>query len=371
MKIGIITWFRHENYGTVLQAIALQKYLRKNGYSVELVDFHIQDEIQLKKKNNSNFIQKNYYYLSRIIFHLWKRTHKKELQEKSCNFQKIIQDHCIITKEIKKEEEYIELCNKYDCLIFGSDQIWNPNWYHPFYFANYDAIHTDLIAYAASFGVSSIPSKLKPVYQKALSRFKSIGLREEKGCELVSQISDKKPQMVVDPTMLLSSSEWEQLEHARLMKEKYIVCYFLSDNFSHWRAAKKFAKKKHLPLVIIPQGGFSYISSKYVITNCGIEDFLSLIHNAEYVITDSFHGTVFSIIYQKPFYTFERHSPTSPFSQNSRIDNLLKLAGASKYLIKYNSSTIHELDIIDYHTVSKNIEKHIKRSKEYLRDSLK
>ena len=372
MKIGIITWFKYENYGTILQAIALQRYLRNNKFEVELVNFDIDDTINLKKSNKEKITKRIYYKIAKEIYFFEKKKHKEEFNKKTYDFKNIIEKNCKIRKKKKNEEDYIGLCNNYDILIFGSDQIWNPNWYNPFYYGNYKKITTKLIAYAPSFGVNEIPEDKKQKIKEALKRFDNIALREEQGCNIVKGLLDVETDIVVDPTLLLSEKDWEILEEdLEETKEKYILCYFLSDNPYHWRAAKKFAKKKKMKLIIIPHDGFSYIESKYVVRGCNVGNFLSLIHNAQYVITDSFHAIVFSIIYNKKFIVFERHNPNSKFAQNSRIYNFLKLTDTEKCLVKYNTSEIKESQSLKYNKESNNISALIEKSKKYLEENLK
>lgn len=372
MNIGIVTWFRHENYGTILQAIALQRYLRNEGYNVELINFTLPDGVNIKKNKGKKIREIAYYYANRVIYHLYKIIYKSYFIKKSETFKQIVKNNCVITKEITSEKEYIDICNGYDLIIFGSDQIWNPNWYHPFYFGNYNEIKTKLVSYAPSFGVNEIDEEKKAEIRKALSRFTYITTREENGCKIIKNLIDKESQVVVDPTFLLNCDDWSKLEIPVSLPEKdYILCYFLSDNKNHWKAAKRFAKKKGMKLVIVPNEGFSYISSTRVIKDCSVSNFLYLIHNAKYVLTDSFHGTVFSIIYNKQFYIFERHSPSNELSQNSRIYNLLNIIGQSTNLIKYASDNIYKELNLDYSIINENINKKILESKEILNNLIK
>ena len=370
MKIGIVTWFRHENFGTALQAIALQKFLRNNGYEVELINFHVYDGYKANKKIKATY--KVYHFLSRVIYHCEKIRYRKLFEKKSKKFKQIIIDNCNISKEIHSDKEYIELCNNYDFIIFGSDQIWNPNWYHPYYYANFDKIHTTLIAYAPSFGVKELlPDKIENI-KNALERFGNIALREEQGCKIVENILNKSVSTVLDPTFLLEKAEWEKFEEKiDIESEKYLLCYFLSDNSRHWKAAKEYARRKKLKLVIIPKDGFSYIKSKNVIRDCSVGNFISLIKNAEFIITDSFHGSIFSIIFNKQFILFERHNPNDIDEQNSRLYNLLDIIDEKKHLMKYNTMVIEKVDEIKYEKVNKIINEKINNSKEYLLKSLK
>ena len=222
MKIGIITWFKYENYGTILQAIALQRYLRNNKFEVELVNFDIDDTINLKKSNKEKITKRIYYKIAKEIYFFEKKKHKEEFNKKTYDFKNIIEKNCKISKMVKNEEDYIGLCNNYDILIFGSDQIWNPNWYNPFYYGNYKKITTKLIAYAPSFGVNEIPEDKEDKNKKDFKVIvhyvdKSTGkkittdvviegrtgedyltkVKELKGYELISKSSNYKGQMTV------------------------------------------------------------------------------------------------------------------------------------------------------------------------------
>lgn len=283
-------------------------------------------------------------------------------------FKNIVDENCDISNKINNVEEYIKICNEKDIVIFGSDQIWNPNWYHPFYFGNYEQIKTKLIAYAPSFGVSEI-SNNREIIKKAISRFSSIRLREESGCHIAEKMLNKKINLVVDPTLLLDSKEWDELiEPTEMNVKNYVLCYMLSDNFNHWNAIKSFAKKNNKQLVIIPHDGYSYIQSNNVVRDCSVGNFLYLIKNADYVITDSFHGSVFSIIYNKDFCVFERHNPKDRTAQNSRIYNLLKIAKAEECLVNYNCNKINK--IIKNQNYYNNLQYLIYESKKYLKESI-
>lgn len=366
MKIGVVTWFKYNNYGTKLQALALQIFLKKKGFSPELLNFELPDSAN--KKNEFSF----YNLFGRILKKIIRLTNYKNINQKENNMSNIISNNCDISRFIHNENDYINLCNSYDYLIFGSDQIWNPNWFHSFYYADYDSIKTKRIAYAPSIGVKSIPDILQPKYKKALSRFISIGMREKNGCNLISNLINKRVDEVLDPVFLLSKDEWRKYESNSLnINHPYILCYMLTDNKKYWKAIKKYSKKIKKELVIIPVGGYSYISSKNVVDNCGIGDFIKLFDNCDEVITDSFHGTVFSLIFNKNFSVLERHNPSLSSSENDRIINILRLMGLEKRKVSYNSSYIPILGKIDYKKVNSIIEKNVKLSKNYLDKALR
>lgn len=368
MKIGIVTWFRHQNYGTILQALALQKYLRSNVNDVQLLNFQLLDGVRIKNTDGMRLFEKFYYYFGRVIYHIIKKTNYNFFEKKSLKLKKVIDDNCVLTEHIVDNDNYVSICNSFDCLFFGSDQIWNPNWYHPFYFGNVTGIKTKLVAYAPSFGVENIPKDLENTYKCALEKFSYISSREESGKKIVEKYTDLTSEVVVDPTMLLSKREWEYFEETINIKpKKYILCYLLSDNYNHWKAIKKYAKKNMLDIVIIPQGGYSFIKSKNVIKDCSVGNFLHLIRNAEIVITDSFHACIFSIIYNKQFLVFERKNPNDKRSQNSRIYNLLDTYELNDCLIKYNSKVIINKADINYTIINNKLCKKIQESKDFIK----
>lgn len=366
MKIGIITWFRYENYGTKLQAYALQQFLKTHGYDVSLINFKL-DDTPKNQKNKFSIRGKIKGFLNKvdkIVFY-------KSYKDRKYKFEKFITNNCVLTKFINNEKEYIQVCNSFDVLIFGSDQIWNPNWYNNFYYANYDEIKTKRLAYAPSFGISkdNIKDYNYNEISKALSRFYKIFVREKSGSEIVRTLINKDSKVVVDPTMLLSSEQWEKISNNNLNpKDKYILCYFLSDNSNYFKAVKKYANNRKI--IYIPKYGFTLASFNSKMKTTSVENFLSLIKNADCVLTDSFHGTIFSIIFRKNFYVFERHNPTSKESQNSRIYNLLNMFSLNSRMISYNSNTIQEHTSIDYNSINKKIEKIINDSKEELLNTL-
>jgi hypothetical protein len=207
----------------------------------------------------------------------------------------------------------------------------------------------------------------------SLPRFNfKLGKREESGKKIIKKILNKEVDMVMDPTFLLDSVDWEFYEQPiDYIKEKYILCYLLTDNRKHWKAIIQFAKHENKELIIIPVGGYSYVKSRNVIKNCSVGNFLYLIKNADVVITDSFHATVFSTIYRKNFLVFERHNPNTIESQNSRIYNLLNCLGAEQCLLSYNTKKINKMFNINYSKIESKLNKEIKKSKDYLKNVLK
>ena len=369
MKIGIITWFTGPNYGTNLQAIALQYYLRSRGNEVNLINYEV-PAVNVTKDKKS-FIRKVLYQPKKYAIKFAMNRYKYQIAERDRKLRNSITTKCILTPEIKTIDELIKICNEFDLLICGSDQIWNPNWYDKFYFADYTGITATRISYAPSMGVNAIPDSVVAEIQHGLKQFKAVSVREEKAAELLAPYLEDKPQVVVDPTLLLTSKEWLDIFPDDCCKgNDYVFAFFLNDEKKHIEATKKFAKRLNYKLILVPYKGATYLQKADIRADAGLEDMLNLIRNAKYVITDSFHITVFSIIHRKQFYTFQRFKEDEFTSQNVRVTNLLNMVDLSERLIPYLSTKIDMLDDINYdgHIEKLNIE--IKKSKEFLKNSI-
>lgn len=369
MKIGIITWFRYENYGTKLQAIALQSYLRRRGHDVQLIDFPVPDPPRPKKKKK--FLSRVYGRLSYETLQYAHKRYSDRFTLKSRRMEQVINEQCIVTDPIKTDEDYINTCNRFELIICGSDQIWNPNWYHPYYYADFPEIKVKKISYAPSIGISEIPEEKKIPIKASLKSFFMITVRENRAAILLEPIIGYKPQKVLDPTMLLTKQQWMDMFGLK-MKEKqgYVLCYFLSDNINHWKAARRFAKEKHMTIGIIPQMGFSYFYKGTKYMDAGVKEFLDLILNADYILTDSFHGTVFSLLFEKEVYTFKRFKDDQYFSQNDRVRELAEEFKIKDHLLKYNTRRITGVLPINYTEVGHSLDRLRERSETILNNGI-
>lgn len=319
MKLGIVTINDFGNYGNRLQAYALQYFLRKlnNDIDVETIYFSKDKYILHNSIINSKFIRK--YIFNRhgfrdsvnnnsAFYDIIKQYNMKKFTDK---YIKTIYPYCI-EKDINK---------KYDYFIIGSDQIWNP------YVAEgdilfYKNINRDKrIAYAPSVGISSIPSNLVNIFNKMIKNTKCISVREVAGADIIEKITGNRPPVLVDPTLLLSTNDWDQIAEKPLWyndSKKYIFVYYINDlPIQVKNELVKLSEKYNLEIVnLMDQSNFDiYVSSP--------GEFVWLIKNCEMVYTDSFHGTVFSIIMKKPFVVCPREN--SGMDMNSRIDTLLDL----------------------------------------------
>lgn len=260
-------------------------------------------------------------------------------------------------------EELHHGSKQYSTVVVGSDQVWTPmslpNKFFNLLFVD-DSVPK--IAYASSFGVSEIPDFQKKATGAYLDRFSKIGVREQRGKEIVDSLSHKKAQVVADPTLLLSREEWEEeIKDARPNEtEPYIFCYFLGTNQNARRAANelkaatgyKIITVRHMDEYVPEDEEFGDEAPYYVDPN----DFVKYISKAAYVCTDSFHCSVFSIIFHRQFLTFYRFASTSKTGRNSRIDSLFNVLGINKEHI-YTSGNVAEKinSMIEWEDVDRNL----------------
>lgn len=373
MKIGIITWFSGSNYGTNLQAIALQQYLRNKGYEAKIVNYKVKLNVTILqklidwrmlgiriKRQPDKYVQKFAYM-----------KYGSEIRRRDRKLAETIQEQCNLTPEIYDENELISILNSFDLLISGSDQIWNPRGYHRFYFADYDEVVTRRISYAPSLGISAIPKHKTMEICRGLRKFSAVSVREQCGAVLLKPLLMYEPVVTVDPTLLLSAKEWNKIFPIKKKRyDKYVLSMFLTDHYSHWRAARNFAKRKDIQHIVIPYCGFSYFQNAEIIADADLQDFLDLIRGAEYVLTDSFHVTVFSLIFRKQFYTFTRFKEDAYTSQNSRILNLLNIAGIKERFLPYGSKRIMDYKNINYDSVGGKLQSEIDQSKIFLSEAI-
>ena len=375
--IGICTPFKIDNYGTKLQAYAVQEKIRELGYDFEIINFNRRSDLRINKLF-AKYANKKY---------LGSKIHKKRmnLQVKNYNL-KIRKDainsfdrtHYILTKEIKGYGNLKKSANKYDALICGSDQIWLPGSINiPTATLEFGNKNIRKIAFAASFGISSIPKKKINQYRKFLKKIDFISVREDKGAELVKELIKKDVQVVLDPTLTVNRNVWDNLsnEGRKIINDKYIFCYFLGTNPKHREKVYELAKLNGLKVVTLPHfKKYNEMDENltdiqlYDVTPC---DFIRLIREAEYVCTDSFHSTVFSILYHKSFYTFERFNKKDKESANSRIYSLLgSLDLKDRIVTEENDYFITDRDI-NYENVEDKLKGLRIDTDEYLKEALK
>ena len=383
-KVGIVSCYFKNNYGSMLQAYATKKILDNNNIPNETIN--IDNNIDFKKGKRKYYASQlfNFKFIKSKFGMMKLKLDKKIVKDLGKNIS--IRDSKY--KEFRKEfnlsiscPDYKSLSEmadaKYSDVIVGSDQLWLPvNVVSDYYTLNWVSDNINKISYATSFGISKIPDKYTDEYKKFLSRINYLSVREESGKKICDEygISSK---VVCDPTILLTKEEWEQeAVQERIIPDKYILCYFLGSNIEHRKFAEKLKEKTGYKIVSLNHADeyVKYSDTFADITpyDIGPREWINLIKNAEYVCTDSFHGTVFSLLFNKTFFDFRRYSESNKMSTNSRIDSLLDLAGVDKNRILTGNEDVDTVIKykINYSKVNKNIDKIRQESKEWLLNSI-
>lgn len=339
-KIAIMTWHSYDNYGSVLQVYALRKKIRDFGYKKVDVINYLPHTRKVKLKKRITF--KN---LKRKLFSK-KQNIQKLTEQRASKYTCFREKFLAYTEKCNDETDLFLLNDQYDKFICGSDQIWAPTVFDKNYFLDFVSNDSKKIAYAPSIGLSSIDNKyVRENMGKFINKFECLSIREEQGQKIIKNIADKNAKVVLDPTLLLEKGEWNQAFNLNADKGEYILYYCLGNNKNNYKIAKKIAKQLKKELKVVPTDILDYKKEK--IENCGPEEFLKLIYNAYMVITDSFHGTIFSINFNIPFITFKRFKDNK-LSQNSRIYNILKKVNLENRIYDNNIKYFLENPSIDF-----------------------
>lgn len=353
MKICILTQPLARNYGGILQAYALQRVLRDMGHDVTTLRFP--PLIYTAPSKCNLYWQTFRRFLSKL------RGNKSILfanptRQSLYSFQINTEIDRFISQNIKYLCVNAPLKSTdvpaFDAYIVGSDQVWRPA-YSPcltnFYLDFLSETCVKRFAYAASFGVDTweTDSDTTKIIRPLARQFNRISVREETAINLCKQYLDVEADLMPDPTLLLSGKDYLSLafrDHSSIEKQKYIAAYILDKNAAKWSLLDKISAKKGLPIKTI--GNFNWTNGQD-----SIEDWLLGIANAEYVVTDSFHGTVFSLLFHKDFLTINNVGRGS-----SRFNSLLGELGLMNHIVQMDSNLSWEEKPIDYDRVQAILE---------------
>lgn len=337
MKIKTITCHNVYNYGASLQAYALQHHLESLGHDVEIINFRPwynrggYDLFSLPPVSRSYKMTKWCPPLRWLIAPI-RNHHILRTYGRKASFDEFTHRFLHVTDTLYNDSEQLQINPPIaDLYIAGSDQIWNTDMYNghePAFFLDFGDDTVRRISYAASFGVGEICSKDTQWLKKQISRFNAVSVRENTGIRILENLGFNNAVQVVDPVFLLSSSEWQAVaanttKKYGLANHGYILLYDFIDDTHIGEFAQKCALQTGLPIVAINDCRSNSFAS-HNITNAGPLEFVKLIANAAVVISNSFHATAFSCIFEKDFYTF----PLSTQSNSSRMTDLLSQLNA-------------------------------------------
>lgn len=335
-KVGILTFHDAHNYGAVLQAYALKTYIRKIGYDAKIINYH-------HHKIPNGFPRDGY-------------------EKRWDKFDKFIKELSDYEENVYTSEEELEK-HDIDFWVCGSDQIWNIEITRGFnrgFFLDFKT-RGKKIAYAVSMGIPELPEKYEERFKNSLNGLDNISVREETLKQYAKKFTRKKVTKVLDPTLLLEQSDYDDL----LLDNKYgdyILIYALGPDERLTQIAKKISAEKNVKIIELnDKKQDNYFCEQ--VSDAGPDEFLTLIKNAKAVVTNSFHGTIFSIIFGKEFYTITR------LNRNSRMENILDIVGMRDRLI----DKVEEVDNVkeqNYDEAYSNLDKEKIKSQDFLKIAL-
>ena len=346
MKIGVLTYHFSINWGAVLQCYALREALQMQGHDAYVINFVSEeqaDNIALYRKNNNlKSVLKNVLLLP---FH-------RQRRKRNNLFESFVQEKMNATKRVTNYGEFIKLQEeeRFDAIFVGSDQVWNPRIkdFNDIFFLK-GIKNTKKIGYAVSLGEAGY-SDLLP-YEGSIKTFDIVSVREESAATIIRKLYDGNVLIAMDPTFLLSNSHWMELSTNNKHSGKpYSIAFFLNKEKyeQNLASAKAFSDRNGLDMILLDMR-VSKTSIKYKgLISVGPQEFLQYIGGASCVLTDSFHGTVFSILLNRPFYSINNN----PNSTDTRRSELLAKFSLKKYYIPI--SALSEMFVENYDCVKVN-----------------
>lgn len=365
-KIATITFHSPYNFGSNLQAFALQEYIKKlcdNNCTYNIINLQKKEQEEMYKIYDvlsfRNFIKRKIFW-----------GYKKDIRKKEKLFEEFINNKLNLTKKYKTLDDIKKYELEYDYYISGSDQIWNLN-AHDFDWANLLEFvqKGKKISYAASFGPSkqNWTDEQKERMKKGLELYNHLSVREQGSFNNVVELTGKKPEIHVDPTMLLEKEQWENIiDKEQFYKGKYIFYYDLSGKKENIELAKRISKDLNITIVVARNHHKIHLIKEFEkVYQTGPIEFLNLVKNANLVLSSSFHGTVFSIILNKPFFALNG-------SSDFRISTLLKKMKLDNRSIDSNDyeEKMKQVYDIDFSSANKEINKEREKSEKYLKEAL-
>lgn len=375
-KIGIFSLdSKIYNYGGILQEFALLKILERYG-QCEIIDYDLSSEL------NTFSVKRNIINIdfNKFLGVINKAISKSEnvainldvLQSIKIRNNKfdVFRNDFLLLSHKTNFNNLIERTQDYDFVFCGSDQIWNPDYNKPSFFLNFVPEQKRII-YAASVGKNQLSKRQKKVYQQYLRETQHISVRENDVLSMFDESISSRMKVVLDPTLLLTRNEWEKIE-TNIPYKDFIFCYFLNHTEEKINAAKMFANKYKKRIIAIPylHNHFEDDTKKYadiILSDIGPREFISLIHHADCIITDSFHACVFSLLFDKCFFVFGRKDGS--LDMNGRIKTLLGYWDDADDRFILPSELIERNIDKDVH-LKGNLNDKVKYSIEYIEESI-
>lgn len=367
-NVGIITMHKIINYGSALQAYALQTYIERLGYKCTLIDYAYPNEFHLNGNNRKLSCKKIFMGLRyRLLMSLF--YHKREQVKK---FEKFWKDNFHLTKPFLCRRDLFGAPPSFDLYVTGSDQVWNPRHMKgdSSFFCDFIKNGANRIAYAASISSKQLHGQYLDLYESFFNKYSAIGVREKSAVGLVSSLSGQKTVWVCDPTMLLRVEDYSLMASSSVIREQepYLLIYILGYNFNPHPmvdiVVEKIANRFGLKKIYLQCNNVEGLGKKSckMISAAGPNEFLYLFKNASFVITSSFHGTVYSLLFEKQFISLSS-------MDDDRIPSLLEFMRLEDRLV-VNKSDIVDFEKIDFTKVRPLVEAFRNSSEKFLKESI-
>ncbi len=368
MKIKTITCHEVYNHGASLQEYALLTYLEEQGHNAETIHYkphflsnHFKLWLVSNPTFNKNIILRFIYRVLKLPKRLVNLKRKKCFDDFSNKYIKTT------TKLYKTNDDLKKNLPEADAYICGSDQIWNSffeNGKDPSFYLDFVPDNKLKLSYAASFAIDQLEEKIKPFVKEKISRLNYVSVRESSGKKILEDLGLTNAHQVLDPVFLLNPTSWEDLEDNSIEKNKYIFIYDFDSNPIIKQMALQLKKDNGWDIITVNEL-INYADKNYFLK--GPDKFLTLLKNASFVISNSFHAVAFSIIFQKDFVVFNRS-----YKINTRMRDLLKSIDLEQLLIlNEGMAQKHQINDVNFSPVKEKLDTLIINSKAYLNNALK
>ena len=337
MKTGLLTFYHIHHYGAMLQAYATERAVASLGSECEIIDYYV---------NQDNALFQRPTGLGSAAHDAHTALHYKALSERYQRFERFSRDHLRISEH--RYESFDELAAAelpYDLILSGSDQIWNPKIFpdgrfDPVFFGTFSQKRR--IAYAPSFGIPVIPEGMRAELKGYLDGFSHVSVRETQGREIVRDVSGRDVPVVLDPTLLLTAEQWAAMANhpADYPTGGYILCYCISRPGALTPYIDRLSRETGLPVVQLCGIRQKVHPKARQILDAGPAEFLDLFRNADYVVTNSFHGTVFSVQFHRPFFTTVSPAELSAPERSRTVSILSRLGLADRVIGKGDTAEL-------------------------------
>lgn len=369
-KVGIVTLFESDNFGTCLQAYALQQTIMEFGYTTEIVN-HRHNSLSGVKTSVGNKAL-NVFQEQGLLRLIEVMALRKYSKEKAVVFRSFRNSYLCVTDEEYRTFEEMHLLNEvFDAFVCGSDMIWaqESNRDLDIYLLQF-VDPSKRIAYAPSFGRADIPSDEIKRYQDGIGNFQFLSCREASGVDIIRDLVGREAELVVDPTLLLTAKQWSSMFASSSPNEDYILCYMFGGLPKSFKKNLGYLKSNLGCRVKYIPGKLSEFVHERSAGAYGPEEYVRLYANAKFIIANSYHGLIFSLIFNKPFILLHRDEREYWSRYEDRMQSILHIVGLEERYRHISQPIDDKLLQLDYSSINEQLEEWRARSRDYLRNAL-